>query len=319
MKRLLRFAIAFFAVAFVIATAYNDYQYSLALESADSLFVQQESEFLNDWYDEYEQDVSTTESNQQANEKGYINYSPDVETDTSSNPLDDLEVPVFTSGLDAYVFAEQVLALANGLHIEVSGKIDTNFGISQTVKNIRKQGNDGSMYAYNATYGSFFKMGFEAFYNGRQFKTRTTSSVTSGLNSQFANNWSFTSLVSYANKYGSLPNQLNYIVNQNTVLSEEGFVHENGVYKFVLNLNPNTSTERYKYTIKENSGASDFPKFESVKLEVVITDNARFQSIRYRENYNISTMGITANTTTNMLESFLVINDTVTIETPSGF
>ena len=320
MKRLLGFGIGLFALAFIITSAYNDYQYNLAIESADSLFVQQESAFLNDWYNEYEQDVTTTESNQQANEKVYINPSPKDEGNIEEpDPLASLEIPVFTSGIEAYMFAENIVNLADGLWIEVGGRVDTNFGVSQTVKNVRKEGNDGELYAYNATYGTFYKMGFEAYYNGRQFKTRETSNVGNDLKSNFSNNWSFTSINAYIAQFGSLPNELNYIVNENTVQEESKFVHENGLYTFTLKLDPKTSNKKYKYAVKANGDAKDLPNFSSVTLEVVMDVNARFQSIRYREKYTLTTMGITAETSTNLLEMFKVIHGEVVMETPSGF
>ena len=57
------------------------------------------------------------------------------------------------------MFAENVMSLSNGLHIEVTGKIDTSLGVSQTVKNIRKEDNFGNLYAYSSSYGTFAKLG----------------------------------------------------------------------------------------------------------------------------------------------------------------
>src|SRR5690606_35560671 len=103
--------------------------------------------------------------------------------------------------------------------------------------------------------------------------------------------------------YGVLPNELNYIVNENTVIRQEGFSFSNGFYYFELNLNPQTSTENYKKNVKEVGGTNDYPIFRSIKLCVTIDQNGYFKTIRYYETYQVSAMGISTTTKTDLVEN----------------
>ncbi len=319
MKRLTKMGVLFFVMLFIAVSAYKSWQYQIAIEQADISYTQSLSDFINNWYNKTEQELSVTETNKTKNEQSMVSNVGSGTTDgEKKNELDSLVVPTFASGLEAYMFAEKVISLANGLHIEVRGTAEA-MDFVQNVINTRKEDNEGNLYAYSGTYGTMKKVGIEAYYNKRQLKVRKAESMNSDLTANFKNNWQFSSPSTYMATYGSMPNQLNYIVNQGTVLEEKNFKFENGLYTFQLKLDPKLSTERYKYNIKTTAEATGFPTFKNILLTVTIDENGRFKSIVYNEEYSITVSGFTASTSTNMTETFLTIHGEVTIPVPSGF
>ena len=320
MKLLLKYGVFIFTLMFIVAVVYKNESYNAFIEQADLIFSQSDSEFVNNWYNSaYEQD-QIIEQNKLNTQDDLVSNDVVIPStpESSTNPLDTLVVPTFTSGVEAYLFAENVLSIADGLQISISGTATASVA-TQKIKSIRKRDSNGNLYLLATTYSSFKKTGLEAYYNGRQFKTRTTTMVGSDLNAKFSDAaWKYTSLTAYASDFGVMPDELNYIVNSNTVLEESNFKFENGLYTFTLKLNPETSTQKYKYNVRANAGSDGFPTFKSVTLEVTIDQNARFKSIHYIESYTIN-VGIIATANTDYTETYDVIHGPVTIDTPSGF
>lgn len=319
MKKLTKLGVLFFVMLFIAVSGYKSWNYQNVIEKADISYTQSLTDFINNWYNNTEQDLSVIEKNKTQNEQGMIsNVGNGSKGNENSNELDNLVVPTFTSGLEAFIFAEKFLSLANGLHVEVRGTAEA-MDFVQNIINIRKEDNEGNLYSYSGTYGTMKKVGIEAYYNKRQLKVRKAESVNSDLTANFKNNWQFSSPSTYLATYGSMPNQLNYIVNQGTVLEENNFKFENGLYTFQLKLDTKLSTERYKYNIKTTAESTGFPTFKNILLTVTIDEFGRFKSIVYNEEYAITVSGFTATTHTNMTETFLTIHGDVDIPVPSGF
>lgn len=322
MKNAIKYLILIAIVAFLLFSGYKSYNYQLAIANADNIFSQHASQQIEDWYNADHMAQFEKENRDAQNQPSSSIYNP-TKPDTQNpndNALDDLTIPTFTNGVEAYMFAEKVLGLAKGLHVEVDGVVNASFGVKQTVKNIRKRDEAGNIYGYSASHGTFAKLGQEMYYNGRQLKWRKTSNIGAELVANFNKaSWQFSSVSSYRAQFGLLPDELNYIVNANTVISEKNFKFDGEFYTFVLTLNPATSTQNYKHNVRATAGAKDFPNFKSVEISVVINKDARFQSITYNEVYTITAYGITAQTSTNLVETFPVIGAPVHIPVPQGF
>lgn len=320
MNFITKYGVAIFVILFIVASGYNLQQYASKVEKADIIFAQLDSEFVNNYYDNVEKDLEITNNNAKENEKNLYNNVSEQQEETTTHPLDNLEIPVFTDGVEAYMFAENVLKMASGVHIEAKGIADAGI-VKQPVRSVIKRDNSGQIYYLNASYSAFVKTAMELFYNNRMLKVRNSSSVSSDLSVKFDDKkWVASSLTSHVAQYGMRPDEMVYIVNQNTVNKVEDFNFDGNKYTFKLILNPNTATVNYNKTLKVNANSSTDAKFSEVTLTLIIDKNARFESIAIKEKYTISAMGF-FNTTINaeIKNTFHVVHGDVTIETPSGF
>lgn len=321
MKFITKYGVAIFVILFIVASGYNLQQYASKVEKADLVFAQLDSDFVNNYYDSVEKDLEITNNNAKENQKNIINNpSGELPGQDTTHPLDTLEIPTFTNGVEAYMFAENVLRMASGVHIEAKGIADAGI-VKQPLRSVIKRDNNGQIYYLNASYSNFVKTATEAFYNNRMLKIRNTNSVTSDLSVKFDDKkWYSSSLTSYVAQYGMRPDEMVYIVNENTVTRVEDFQFDGNKYTFKLILNPNTATVNYNKTLKVNANSSTDAKFSEVTLTVVINKDARFESIAIREKYTISAMGFFNTTiTAEIKNTFYVVHGEVNIETPSGF
>lgn len=98
----------------------------------------------------------------------------------------------------------------------------------------------------------------------------------------------------YAKNYGRKPfSMTNYVIDKNTIISAKILKSNKDTYKFEYELKPDESTVYYKRQMKTEGGASDYPKFHSVKAVVTMDKKWRPVKIHYSENYdiNISVVG----------------------------
>lgn len=285
-----------------------DYEYSLL-----------ESKFVNEYYDNYEKNLALLNRQSQANTLTPPKLSTDP-NNVSTHPLDTLQVPVFTNGVDAYMFAENVLNIASGIHIKGSGVAYATMNIEQQIRSEIMRDNDGNYYYMNAAHSFLVKTGFEAYNNGRQFKTRKTKDVNKNLvmnTNGIA--WSNTTELSFKNNFGNLPYYLNYIVTKDTVKEVKNFKFENDKYTFTLVLDENKSTENYKKQIRYISDSDGYPQFSSVELEVTMSKDARFEKIVATDKYRVTAYGYNSPIHSIITYTFETIHNTVVIEKPSNF
>lgn len=87
-------------------------------------------------------------------------------------------------------------------------------------------------------------------------------------------------------------NPIDYIVSTKTILEESFEGETNGVYKYVLKLNPTTSVLNYVKKMNYMSGLG-YPKFTNIELIFEVDENMNFLNIYTNEDYKV--IGMSAN------------------------
>lgn len=304
------FVVAFvvFVATFILLTNY----YNSSVIKADEYFSKLENPAHAIYIDNIETQVEYFK-NQNQNNRPQQTTKPDSNKDLPNtvHPLDALVIPEFATGIEAYEFAEKVLALAKNFHIETSGSIVAAAGVTQKVKAFKIKDDSGISFGENLSHSMFVNTGLQVYYDNNQVSYRFANRVDKNLNANYDNKWSQTTTSNYINDFGILPNQLNHIVNKNTIINESNFKFDGKEYSFTLQLNPKTSTENYKRQVRKNANSKEYPEFKSVKLDVVITKDARFKSIKATEEYKIKAMGFNTTVNSTVTDIFKVIHGNV--------
>ncbi len=299
-----------FLIAVIVATVavFTSSSYYSTIAEEDLKYSETVKSSITNFYE-------NTKSNNQIREENDVNnIQQGSSSEGGSENIENIIVPDFTSGVEAYTFAENLLAKAKGIHIETKGKAATDVGIIQDVRNVKKRDVEGNVFYEAVAYSSLVKTAIRVNYNGYLLASSKTSSVSPGLIASYSG-WDYNmSLTSFKKTYGLAPDELNYIVNAQTVVKESNFVYnqESKECSFALELNSD-SAAKYKYMIQANAGSSGFPSFGKIILEVKIKDG-KFQSIRYLESYQIQVSIYNSKINTDITDTFRVVGGNVTVD-----
>lgn len=293
--------------------------YLTQIKQSDVETSQKLTDIINDWYDKNATENDLIENNHNnSNYDPSITVKPDGGNGSGGEGETPIEVPEFTSGLQAFQFAENLLNNAKTLLVTTTGTV-TSMGVTQKVKNTRMRDASGNLYYNAVSASSIVKVGLEAYYNQRLFKYSKTDNVSDSLVANFSPNDDiynqFTSTQDFVSKIGFLPDELNYIVNEDTVLKTENFSNEGTNVTFTLILDPSKSTEKYKKSVKFMSGDNNYPTFSKVELDVVIQKSTG-KLISITSNNEYKALGFTCK---ESLTDVFAINTPVTIKVPSWF
>lgn len=118
-------------------------------------------------------------------------------------------------------------------------------------------------------------------------------------------------------KSGVTPDTVNpYIISSKTIISggtiEEKVVDGKKVYSFSFNLDPINSVLNYIKQVKQTSGLTDYPEFDSITLTVVLDENWNFVEFNTLENYRVKFSGLKPKCTGKLNMKF-TINEPVTL------
>lgn len=245
-------------------------------------------------------------------------------------------------------FAAYKLHHASYFRAVTSGKTVADIGFTtytQNVNNIRVSDGNGVVFAETISSSSLKSVAEQKYADNGIIIFRNSKSI-SGNSATFENTASIMSYDSYANNYGTIPDQLSkYIVNEKTIIfakdenakaqpaakaqsgdnqsSEEAadsgfdfYVPEklepnaDGNYVFTLKLDETASSLYYRNEVRTLAGADQNPKFYSVTLTITIDKEWNPISVRTVENYDIAIPVLGAmNCTGTLTEYFTQIND----------
>lgn len=108
----------------------------------------------------------------------------------------------------------------------------------------------------------------------------------------------------YIELAGSTPDAIQpYIISDKTILSQTEVMYdeETGYYSFTLELDPVTSVLRYARQVKQTSGLSSYPEFNTVTQTITIDENWNLVSIDVHETYSVVAFGIPASCSGTLL------------------
>lgn len=144
---------------------------------------------------------------------------------------------------------------------------------------------DDSLYLYNASYGvakTFVLLeknnGLYNIKTGEPDKEFNISRVTKDEN---------TTLENYLDKYGVSPYNLNYDINENTLLEIIDFKNADNKFYYKIKLRDESTTEYKKYILGINNLQSTNVRFENIVISFLITEDYFFEKIIYDEKYLI--------------------------------
>lgn len=288
--------------------------------NADNKNIQQETDDINNWYDELEKKNETQEENKENNSAG--EFAPNTggggSGQESDNPFKNFKNN-YTDGYSVYKAAEEVFNKAKGISVEMKGTVlAVGPGVTQSMRAIRQKDALGKMYIQGVSNG-MLDVGMEAYYDTRLFKYRKCDNVTDSLSGNFDKFTPVsTSVPAYEKMYGAMPDKMYYIVNENTLDHVENFKYENKLYTFDMYLKP-AAAENYKYNVQNMAGASGPAEFTKIKLSVTIDSTGRFRKIIYEETYNVKiniVVNINSTCVTHLEENYKVIHGDVDIKKP---
>ncbi|VEU79934.1 InlB B-repeat-containing protein [Haploplasma axanthum] len=192
-------------------------------------------------------------------------------------------VNLYIKAYDKHVEAKNMEVVAEGL-VKTSAIIVGE--INQRLKSTKKV-NDSNIYQLTASYSSLAAMFFEV-QGTKEDITLKTGEANSKLEIGKVKNEEKSNEDLHREKYGVLPNELNYIVNDETVVEAKEYVYSNNKHQFTLILDNEKSVVNYLKNIKATNQYDSKPAiFESIKLIVVIGVDGYFEKITYNEKYTV--------------------------------
>jgi len=313
-------------IIMAVAAVYSSNSYFANIEASDTAISSDLTSTILSYLDDVDYEDQVREENNQSNSGILINGS----TGGDGSSSDDLVVPEFNSGLEAYKYALNKYMNAKSIIVETAGSADTAIG-KQYIKAVRQRNSSGHIYFTAISYSSFVQVAKEVYYNGKIFMQRNSSIVSSSLMPTYDGNWTqstsyISAIKAYKQKYGIGPDELNYIVSKDTILSDtfdaNGWavsLQSSTNYTFTIKLEPNKAGEKYKYNVKENAGAKDFPSFMKMELEVTINSQGNFVQLVNRDSYSLTVKGVNSDVSTEVTDKFKKIdNGNFDVIVPNG-
>ena len=154
---------------------------------------------------------------------------------------------------------------------------------------------DGKVLKISASKSTLVNLAEEKYFagNGVLIRRQTKKSLINGENTVWQEGEpSYLSVSDYNRYYGVAPGGYSdYIINDNTLISCETPVFENGRYSIKCTLDPASSTEYYRRQVKTLSGSSSYPEFSSIEAKFVFDENWNLNELNVAEVYDVSLFG----------------------------
>lgn len=162
---------------------------------------------------------------------------------------------------------------------------------SQSVNNI-KIVNDEEVFTQAISYSMIKKVGVERFISAERYFTCQAESIEAVDKATWKDKIEEHNKDDFLSLYGATPFGLSiYRFTDETIIDSELLSYQDGVYNYQYVLDPNQSTELYKYELRTMSGASDFPEFISITYEVMMDEKWRVLEVKISENYRVDIFG----------------------------
>lgn len=201
----------------------------------------------------------------------------------SGNPND-------LSATDNLFIAAGVLNAAGSFSAQSEGT-STSMGVSQGIRSNRTVVGKKA-YKEVVSFSAFVKMGEQRYYNGNDYLIRGSDRVESLDNVSWGDTATSVTKEAYLNRYGYLPNQMtSYILNEESVLSGELVSADSGLYTFHYDLNVDLAPVNLLYEMRTSAGTSNYPKFLSADMTVVMDGDWTVKSIKTSAKYEVAMLG----------------------------
>lgn len=318
--------IAIIVVVMSVVAVYSSNNYFSSIEASDKSVSSELTSIIVTYLDDVDYEAETRNENANNNSDIMVNGSTSGNGSGSANDV----VPEFTSGAEAYAYALNKYTNAKSIIVETSGYADTAIG-KQSIKAIRQRNASGNLYFTALSYSSFVQVAKEVYYDGRIFRQRSSSVVSSSLSPTYDGTWvQSTSYISaiktYKQKYGIGPDELNYTVTSDGVVSDTFSATDwataltaGSTCTFTLKLDPSIAGEKYRYNVKENANAKSLPSFTKVEIDVTINAAGNFVKLVSRDAYVLTVSGVTSDISSVVTDTFKKIdNGTFEVTVPSG-
>lgn len=178
---------------------------------------------------------------------------------------------------------------AKVFEVNTSGEVKTNVTLTevkQQIKAIKQRTND-IYYQLTASRSTFVNIMYELYGPKDNFEY-SSGTVNSKLEIDKVNSSEVISYNQYMDDYAVFVDELNYIVNHETVLEVSKYAFIEGNHHFELKLDLEKAVLNYVKNIqKTNQFESELAQFESIVLRVEISEDEMFKKIIYNEKYEI--------------------------------
>lgn len=202
------------------------------------------------------------------------------------------EILEFTNDdlIDLYITAYNNHTNASVSEVISLGEVNTKVSfanIKQKIKSV-KQVKDNTYYQLTTSFGTFVNVMHE-FYGSKDNLKYTTGTTNNNLGVEKINQTETITFSDFKNEFGLFIDELNYIVNHDTVVDVKNHIFVNNNHYFELSLDLEKSVINYVKNIKKvNKFPSEYAKFSKIILKVEIDHNNLFKKITYDEKYNIN-------------------------------
>ncbi len=173
------------------------------------------------------------------------------------------------------------------------GDCFTSAGVNQTIRN--SQVKNGNEYFEEAlSYSKIVSVGNRIRQTGKDGNVLLYTGSVSGPESvTYTDTYKEYGHDEYRNYLGkTLDEMFIYIISEKTVLSSKKTTQENGDVIIELSLDPNISTYYYKYQMKNISGLSNLPPFESVNQKYTFSSDLVLTHAYIDETFTATKAGI---------------------------
>ena len=255
---------------------YNDYDISEYIVTADEVL----------------QEVYGISSNQE-------NW---LETIRASEEFRDF-TPLDLTASQNFILAEYNATIAECYRVIGNGQVETI--ATQSVYSEKNY--DGNKYTFESISKGLMSIATcSTTTKGSNYTDLYTGSNIQPDSAEWGNKQTYTNQ-DYIALAGSTPDTIQpYIISDKTILSstEIAYDNETGYYSFTLELDPIFSVLRYARQVRQTSGLSSYPEFNSVTQTITIDGDWNLISIDVRETYKVVAFGVPASCTGTLLSVF---------------
>lgn len=213
--------------------------------------------------------------------------------------------------LDDILTAYKYHTNCNSFKVTGTGVIKSSL-VTQELKVIKEK-NNNELYYYNASYGEALRFKISSYVEATGTNDNLTLTKGDTKENLEKNNEKSNVVIShneFSTLYGVGINDLNYILNEDTVIS---ITKEEDLY--VLKVDLDKSTINYRTHINQTNPYETKDEetiFSYIKLEILLDENNRFKEIRYYEKYTVKTkvlLWVTQDLTAEIIEYYSYESD----------
>ncbi len=220
--------------------------------------------------------------------------------------------PLDLSPAQNFILAEFNATLANNFHAEGNGVVSTI--ATQSVYSEKNY--DGNRYTFESISKGLMSIAICSAMDKGANSVELYSGSDIEPNDAVWGEPEIYSSDDYIELAGSTPDAIQpYIISDKTILSQTEVVYDEatGYYSFTMELDPVTSVLRYARQVRQTSGLSSYPEFDTVTQTITIDGDWNLVSIDVHETYSVVAFGIPASCTGTLLTYYYFNVDDVVL------